>query len=192
MRQRISWKDPILSDLKVLDPRVALGSEEVSIIRILVRFSTLLGSDATIVERKRENIDRQLQELRLSRADLGQDLVDQPSAFWKNILHLKNGIGEKKFADLATFMLHLCCLPHSSAAAERQFSVLSHMKTRLRNKLKTGTVSAMMMTKQLVGKAASWTIPNDLLDRAIKWREAVCNKEHTRRAEPDSSDSDTE
>ena len=192
MRQRISWEDPILSDLKILDPCVALGSEEVFIICILVRFSTLLGSDATIVERKRESIDRQLQELRLSRADLGQDLVDQPSGFSKSILHLKNGIGEKKFADLSTFMLHLCCLPHTSTAAKRQFSFLSHMKTRLRNKLNTGTVSALMMTKQLVGKAASWTIPSDLLDKAIKWREAVCNKEDPCCAEPDSSHSDTE
>ena len=105
MRQRISWEDPILSDLKILDPCVALGFEEVFIICILVRFSTLLGSDATIVERKRESIDRQLQELRLSRSDLGQDVVDQPSGFSKSILHLKNGIGEKSLL----ICRPLCC-----------------------------------------------------------------------------------
>jgi hypothetical protein len=48
------------------------------------------------------------------------------------------------------------------------------------------------MTKQLVGKAASWTIPSNLLDKAIKWREAVFNKEDPHCAEPDSSHSDTE
>jgi hypothetical protein len=126
MRQRISWEDPISSNLKILDSCVALRSEEVFIIRILVHFSTLLGSDATIVERERECIDRQLQELKLSRADLGQDLVDQPSGFLKSIFHLKNSIGEKKFDDLSNFMLHLCCLPCTTTAAKGQFSFLSH------------------------------------------------------------------
>lgn len=58
-----------------------------------------------------------------------------PSEFWATLRKIKDAKGKEKYKDLCDFMLTLCGLPHSSAAAERQFSILSNIKTKLRNRL---------------------------------------------------------
>lgn len=52
--------------------------------------------------------------------------------------------------DLLNFVFNLLLLPHSSAGAERKFSSLSLIKTKLRNKLVTNTINSIMLCKELV------------------------------------------
>ena len=87
----------------------------------------------------------------------------------------KDAAGNELFPYLPKFFLTLCSLPHSSAGAERQFSILSVIKTKNRNKLNISTVSALMKTKQLVLRSSSGVhdrvIPSDLTRATKKWKQ---------------------
>lgn len=81
--------------------------------------------------------------------------------------------------EISKFMLTLCALPHSSASAERQFSILNNLKTKIRNRLQTETVSALMFAKQYVircsadaGSSNSWKIDDSLRLSFQKWKGA--------------------
>ena len=96
-----------------------------------------------------------------------------PSIFWKTLLNTKNAQGKPQFEELSLFILNLCALPHSSAAAERQFPVLSNIKTKLRNSLLLDTIDSPMHAKQLVsrttGTVHDWEIPSDMRKNFMAW-----------------------
>ena len=94
-----------------------------------------------------------------------------PSIFWKTLMNTKDAQGKPQFEELSLFMLNLCTLPHFSAAAERQFPVLSNIKTKLRNSLILDTTDSLMHAKQLVshtsGTVHDWEIPSDMWKNLI-------------------------
>ena len=96
-----------------------------------------------------------------------------PSIFWKTLLNAKDVQGKPQFEELSLFMLNLCTLLHSSAAAERQFSVLSNIKTKLRNSLLLDTKDSLMHAKQLVSRTSGtmrdWDIPSDMWNNFMAW-----------------------
>ena len=96
-----------------------------------------------------------------------------PSIFWKTLLNTKNAQGKPQFEELSLFILNLCALPHSSAAAERQFPVLSNIKTKLRNSLLLDTIDSLMHAKQLVSRTSGtmhdWEIPSDMRKNFMVW-----------------------
>lgn len=50
-------------------------------------------------------------------------------------------------------MKNLLTLPHSSATVERVFSSVNRMKTKLRNKLSTETLTGLLHTQRLMSKS---------------------------------------
>lgn len=72
------------------------------------------------------------------------------NAFWQKIASIKNGLNEKSFSNISYFIFNLLSLPHSSAAAERKFSTLALIKTKLRNKLEVNTVNGIMSCKEII------------------------------------------
>ena len=72
-----------------------------------------------------------------------------------------------------------CFLPHSSAESKRQFSVLSNMKTKLRNRVKRETVATIMHMKQMVhresgnGGLSTWSISLQLASRISRWKQVL-------------------
>jgi hypothetical protein len=50
----------------------------------------------------------------------------------------------KLFSKLAIFVLGRLTVAHSTAAVERMFSIVSCIKTKQRNKLRTGTLEAIL------------------------------------------------
>lgn len=56
--------------------------------------------------------------------------------------------GEFKFKNLATFVLQVISLPHSSADCERLFSKVNLIKTKIRNKLQTETLNGLLLFSQ--------------------------------------------
>jgi hypothetical protein len=52
--------------------------------------------------------------------------------------------GPKLFSKLATFMLGRLTVAHSTASVERMFSIVSCIKHKQRNQLKTGTLEAIL------------------------------------------------
>ena len=96
-----------------------------------------------------------------------------PSIFWKTLQNTKDVQGKPQFEELSLFMLNLCALLHSSAFAERQFSVLSNIKTKLRNSLLLDMIDSLMHAKQLVSRTSGimhdWEIPSDMRKNFMVW-----------------------
>ena len=71
-------------------------------------------------------------------------------------------------------MLTLCGLPHSSAAAGRQFTLLGNIKTKLRNGLLMQTTSCLMHVKQLIWRSGtlleSWIIHFEMRKKYSDWQ----------------------
>ncbi|KAH7965715.1 hypothetical protein HPB49_010032 [Dermacentor silvarum] len=65
----------------------------------------------------------------------------------------------------------MLCLPHSSAAAERELSAVNNLKTKLRNKLSTETMCGLLHTKRLMASSAchSFNIDRLLIRRMDDW-----------------------
>jgi len=96
-----------------------------------------------------------------------------PSIFWKALLNTKDVQGKPQFEELSLFMLSLFAPLHSSAFAERQFSVLSNIKTRVRKSLLLDKIDLLMHAKQLVsrtkGTVHDWEIPSDMRKNFMAW-----------------------
>jgi len=54
---------------------------------------------------------------------------------------------QQSFKNLASFMLKLCILPHSTAEVERNFSMMNDIKTRKRHNLKPEFLNALLLIK---------------------------------------------
>jgi len=63
-------------------------------------------------------------------------------------------------------MITLCILPHSSAAAERNFP--DWIKTKFRNKLNVVTVNSLMFTGGLMEDKISTFVPSLELDHFLR------------------------
>ena len=90
------------------------------------RFSSLLGKHEGEVERSRNVIETQWILMSQHRDEIIRTMGTEmsPSIFWKTLMNAKDAQGKTQFEELSLFMLNLCTLPYSSAAAESQFSVL--------------------------------------------------------------------
>ena len=72
---------------------------------------------------------------------------------------------------LSDFMTTLTVLPHSSAAVERVFSLMNHVKTKQTNSLNAETVRDRVLAKQSITRGnkdcRSW-IPNKTLVKDLE------------------------
>lgn len=84
---------------------------------------------------------------------------------------LKNGLNEQMFPLPKLFVAPLLALPHSSATAERTFSDLNLIKSKIRNKLHTATIDSIMTAKEMLNQTtADQFIPfNELLKQYHKY-----------------------
>jgi len=67
--------------------------------------------------------------------------------FWSCVWNIKDGANHRIFQDLAKFVLSALSLPLSNAVVERLFSVLSIVKTKLRNKLEIEMLEALLRVR---------------------------------------------
>ena len=74
----------------------------------------------------------------LSKVPVAENLKTDPIKYWNYICNFTDASGSKRFA------LALYSLPYSNAEVERIFSKLNYFKSKLRNKLKSATVSALI------------------------------------------------
>lgn len=90
--------------------------------------------------------------------------------FWNNIFNMKNDMDQFMFPHLSVLVKGILSLPHSSAAAERVFSQLFLLKTKIRNRLDVDTCSSIIHTKELVNNYTcyTWTPSSNLLKRKFK------------------------
>lgn len=89
------------------------------------------------------------------------------TSFWKKVNCTKNELGEFMFLNLMKIVKVILALPHSSAAAERAFSNLTLVKSKLRNSLLISTCAAILLVKDemrnVPGGFLEWKPSKELL-----------------------------
>lgn len=143
INSRFDFKREEIKLLQIITPAKVLSKEDLPILPLMLKYPNLVDCDPDL-------ITTQWNLLRLSQVNLSSDL--DINIFWEKVFSIKNGMNENSFSDLANFAFNLISLPHSSAAAERKFSTLSLIKTKLRNKLKIDNINSIMQCKELVNK----------------------------------------
>ena len=80
----------------------------------------------------------------LSKVPVVENLKTDPIKYWNYICNFTDASGSKRFGHISSLALALYSLPYSNAEVERIFSKLNYFKSKLRNKLKSATVSALI------------------------------------------------
>lgn len=140
IKKRFSFDDPVLRELKLLDPK-EIFSDFRSVVPLVNRFPVLC-----------DDIDKLDSEWRiLIESEELQSKQNLPIIdFWNSVFYAKNDLNDFMFSHVKKFITGLMCLPHSSAAAERVFSQLNLIKTKIRNRLLTETCHALLHTRELL------------------------------------------
>lgn len=142
IRTRFPFNDASFKQLEAFDPRVVNDKSLPSLIPLMSSFPTLVN-DSQI-----QSIDSEWRLLR--NTELDTEDCSTPLKFWLSARDAKSGNGDPMFPNLSRLMLNLLCLPHSSATVERVFSAVNRLKTKLRNRLSTKTLSGILHTKRLL------------------------------------------
>ncbi|KAK3893224.1 hypothetical protein Pcinc_002910 [Petrolisthes cinctipes] len=74
----------------------------------------------------------------------GSAITSDPVAFWTYVLYYENAAGEHCYRELATIAINSYCIPLSTAFVERVFSHVTNVKTKVRNKLHTSSLEAIL------------------------------------------------
>lgn len=162
--------------LEALDPTNVRAGKPTSIIPLAIKFPNL------IQEEEYEELNREWRELTLFEIPTTSETsVDSdPEQFWYNMSMEKCG-DELRFPIISRLMLNLMSLPHSSAAAERIFSMVSNIKTKHRSRLQTQTLNSLLHSKALLQNVncKNWQPSSDLLKRMTdkKWSSAEDKEE---------------
>ena len=101
-----------------------------------------------------ENQWRQLSQVEWAETKMFKDkpLPKDPVMFWSSVREYKGtSVGDDEdlnnnriFLEVSDFVLGKLTIAHSTAAVERTFSILSCVKTKLRNRMKSSTVEAVI------------------------------------------------
>lgn len=89
-------------------------------------------------------LDREWRTLRNTNLPFQKDQLIKADEFWRHISQIRKGDSSQMFPLLAQFVQNLLTLPHSSANVERLFSAINLMKTNIRNRLSTDTLTGIL------------------------------------------------
>jgi hypothetical protein len=169
---RINFRDPVLCAISsVLDPETALSGKIQSVVPLVSKLSQKLVPTDTDLEA----LNDEYQMLPLAKKELAsEDLVD-PVKFW-----VKMSL-DGRYNTIAKFAFDLMCLPHSSAAAERAFSMVNLMKTKARNRMGTAVMNSLLGTKMYLKlrktSCYNFKAPDSLVGKArVAWKEFEATK----------------
>lgn len=84
----------------------------------------------------------------MEHAQDGLDATMPAGIYWAKVLTMKTSTDKQAFSNLHTALRLLWALPFSKASVERIFSTVRNCKTVNRNRLKTDTLIAPIVTKE--------------------------------------------
>lgn len=70
--------------------------------------------------------------------------IDDTTKFWSEVSQYKDSAGNNPFNEICSFAFQLLSLPWSNADVERLFSQMNLVKTKLRNRIQSDTVNAIL------------------------------------------------
>lgn len=162
--ERFNLSNDELKFFKYLNPKNVIDGIMPSVLGLTKHFSpTINNSELELINNEWRKLIGENQLLQIFKTD---DIVSQ----WLLIKNLKDGMDNLIFENISSYMLELCCLPHSSAAAERKFSDLKNIKNEKRNKLKTTTVHNILAAREISVNFQNFNPPEALLKYASKFK----------------------
>jgi hypothetical protein len=126
--------------LSVLDLHVAM-SDYSNIVPVMYRFPNVIDKSPA---------DQLAIEWRMMKLNNDFDASDDTLAFWSSVINYKGATGTPAYPNICKLIKHLLTLPFGTAEVERDFSLLSIIKNKLRNCLKIETVDALLRVRENV------------------------------------------
>ncbi|KAL5241694.1 hypothetical protein ACI65C_009104 [Semiaphis heraclei] len=152
MKKRYNMADPVLTELFSFKPKNALSLEFRNTKPSLVNLIKLVPCIININDPRIQVIDDEWRRLPISISSLPDDIENmiEPDTFWWSIKKFSIENDTQEFIQLCNFALALLSLPHANADCERIFSSVNCMKTKIRSKLITETISGLLHAKQCI------------------------------------------
>ncbi|XP_022160280.1 uncharacterized protein LOC111026492 [Myzus persicae] len=152
MKKRYNMADPVLTELFSFKPKNALSLEFRNTKPSLVNLIKLVPCIININDPRIQVIDDEWRKLPISISSLPDEIENmiEPDTFWWSIKKFSIENDTQEFIQLCNFALALLSLPHANADCERIFSSVNCMKTKIRSKLITETISGLLHTKQCI------------------------------------------
>ena len=100
-------------------------------------------------------VNKEIGQLKLIK--IPAEIKEHPVKFWSHLDQYKDAAGEPRFANLAQLALALYSLPYSNAEVERIFSKMNHYKSKVRNKMGSPSIDAVIR-----------------VDCGLRWRNETC------------------
>jgi hypothetical protein len=129
---------------------------------------TIAPAAAYFQDRIKVDVEELENEFRHLQNSTAFNFNDEPLKFWLNIARAIRGDNSSMFPELSTFVRFILTLPHSTAAVERVFSVITNNKDKKRNRLQEDTLSAILLGKALLkreGKSCfSFSAPTAMIN----------------------------
>lgn len=162
IRKRFPDNYKTLKDITVLSVQNALKHDKPKLLTLL---KLLYKNEIDI-----DDIERQWMNIHLFKWNETKDT----NIFWCEVYVYKNANGDNPFLKLSKFAIEMLVLPYSNAEVERLFSKLNIIKNKLRNRLKSDSVKAMLYIRcglnRLNKCCNDYEIPKEVLDK-IKSKE---------------------
>ncbi|KAJ8912516.1 hypothetical protein NQ315_015600 [Exocentrus adspersus] len=146
IKRRFDFNDKILSNISIFNPKYGQSANSVSLFSLL-KETVRLTDDMDI-----QVIDDEYRMFNRDKNDLPDYIksICEVDTYWIEVGKLQNFDQSFRYKNLSTYVLRLLVLPHSNAACERVFSKVNLVKTDIRNKLKTNTISNILLASQKV------------------------------------------
>ena len=168
MAVRIDSNKKIVSDLSSLSVAKVLNQYERTQFRHLPYLHLIATDKLASVEDQYRRIcqhvwsaEPMFQEVDFSRTTSSQ--------FWARVFSYERQNGEFPYRDICEYIYSCFTIALSSAQVERLFSLVSSVKTKYRNRLKTTTLDAIVRVRAFMHQnkicCNSYDIPNEMLER---------------------------
>lgn len=160
IKKRYNFADNLLSKISMLSIKNIKNNN--TLLPLMMSVPLICNPGNT---KRLQNIDDQWRALK-NYDNLPE--TDDADKFYHQLGEITDYAGEKIFSDLSNFALEVLSLPHSSASCERVFSKVNLIKTKIRNKLQTKSLNAILLSSQhinLQNGCVDFKPPKEMLDR---------------------------
>ena len=164
LKERLPIDDPLVRQLRFLNPQLAVSGTIPSIADIAAKFPNVIYIE------KLQILDQEWRELSFDEeiSELADKCATLPTEeFWGNV------VLNEKYRILGRFVKAMLCLPISNADCDRVFSKLNLIKMKQRNRFSTKGVASLIFVKDGIkhksGSCKNFEPNKEILDR--------CNKE---------------
>lgn len=145
IQDRLPLTDVLFLEIEFIDPKIALSKNRPLHLRKLENLSSRFGSildDVTAVMLEWRSMPLQFENQEVEKL-MNLKIED----FWFEISNYKNFNDKYLFKNVAQLAKYVLSLPHSNAESERIFSIMNDVKTKKRNKMDKGLLSAISIIR---------------------------------------------